>query len=188
MLKPLGIILVTLTLCTACLNTAPTSAAPVTLRPLIEAMAQRLEIATVVAQSKWHSGKPVQDGERESQVIINAESQAAAFMLTKEDVRQFMTAQMEANKMVQYARLAHWHESGQAPQKPDLSLIQGIRARLDILQPLMMEKYAEFQPWRGHSACSHWIDAHIQRQSTDPVIATALQRATDGLCIAGPNG
>lgn len=158
------------------------SSAPSALRPLIEAMNQRLDIATDVAQSKFYSGKPVQDPEREQVVIANTETQATTYSLDKTDVRQFMTAQIEANKMVQYARIEHWHAT-QPPEKPVESLTAGIRARLDTLQPVMMQKYAAFQPYRKDGACQDWVNVEIQRQTSDPIVVTALQRATADLCV-----
>jgi len=164
-----------------CINAASSSCAPVALRPLIEAMGQRLDIANDVAQSKFYSGKPVQDTEREQQVIANAQAQAAGYKLDKSNVRQFMTAQIEANKLVQYARIAQWHDT-QPPEKPTASLTTGIRTRLDTLQPVLMEKYAAFLPYRKDEACQHWVQAEIKRQAADPTLVTALQRAAEGLC------
>lgn len=183
MFKLLGLIALTVPLMSGCAHAAAPSPAPPALRPLIEAMSERLDIANDVAQSKFYSGKPVQDTERERQVIANAESQAAAYKLDKDDVRPFMTAQIEANKMVQYARIAHWHATNQAPEQPTASLTTGIRTRLDTLQPVLMERYAAFLPYRQDDACPRWVQAEIQRQASDPILVTALQRAAGDLCI-----
>lgn len=163
-------------------DAAPT--APDTLWPLIEAMTERLEIADEVALSKWYSGKPVEDLERERQVIANAESQAARFNLARDDVRQFMTAQIEANKLVQHVRLEQWREDGHAPHAAADSLTQGIRGRLDALQPILMQRYAAFQPRRHDAACASLMNEEIATHIKDPVHATALERATQGLCAA----
>lgn len=181
MLRVFGITLLAV-LVTGCTHSVSNTPAPDTLRPLIEAMHQRLDIANDVAQSKFYSGKPVQDSEREQLVIANAEAQAATYALDKADVRQFMTAQIEANKMVQYARIAQWHAT-QPPAKPTDSLTTGIRGRLDTLQPLMMHKYAAFQPYRNDGACPRWVQAEIDHQTKDPITAKALQRAAADLCV-----
>jgi len=182
MFKSLLAMLMALPFISACATRSSEAPALAALRPLVEAVGQRTEIANDVALSKWYSGKPVQDTEREQQVILNAEHQAGAFGLTKEDVRRFMTAQIEANKMVQYARIAQWHEHGQVPAQPDANVFQGIRAQLDTLQPLMMEKYAAFLPHRRDPACGDWVNAEIHRHTADPIIVTALQRATRDVC------
>ena len=182
MLKQLQLVAFTCGLVSSGLHAAPAQQPPAQLQPLIAAMELRLEIANDVARSKWHSGKPVQDSERERQVIQNAESRAGEFKLTGDDVREFMTAQMEANKMVQYARIEQWRETGHSPEKPDLSLTDGIRGRLDMLLPVLMQSYSAFQPYRSDTRCSGWVQSQIQRQTGDPVIVTALQRATGDLC------
>jgi chorismate mutase len=153
---------------------------------LLDTINQRLNIANDVALSKFYSGKPVQDTAREQQVIANAESQADLYHLDKNDVRTFMTAQIEANKVVQYGRIAHWHETRHAPAQPATSQMAGIRTQLDTLQPLLMKNLAAFEAQREDSACSSWVQAEIHRQSADGVMANALKRATDGLCKVQP--
>lgn len=182
MLKKLQLAVLAYGLVSASLQAAPAQQPPVQLQPLIAAMEQRLEIANDVARSKWHSGKPVQDSERERQVIQNAESRAGEFKLAPDDVREFMTAQMEANKTVQYARIEQWRETGHSPQKPESSLTDGIRGRLDTLLPVLMESYSAFQPYRSDAKCPNWVQSEIQRQASDPVIVTALQQAAGDLC------
>lgn len=182
MLKSFHITALAMALFAPCLNAASAQQPPAQLPPLITAMEQRLEIANDVARSKWHSGKPVQDSERERQVIQNAESRAGEFKLPPDDIREFMTAQMEANKMVQYARIEQWRETGHSPEKPESGLTDGIRGRLDALLPLLMQSYSAFQPYRSDAKCSGWVQSEIQRQASDPVIVTALQRAAGDLC------
>ena len=182
MLKSFHITALAMALFAPCLNAASAQQPPAQLQPLIAAMEQRLEIANDVARSKWHSGKPVQDSERERHVIQNAESRAGEFKLAPDDTREFMTAQMEANKMVQYARIEQWRETGQSPEKPESGLTDGIRGRLDTLMPVLMQSYSAFQPYRNDAKCSGWVQSEIQRQASDPVIVTALQRAAGELC------
>ncbi|WP_268798503.1 chorismate mutase [Pseudomonas huanghezhanensis] len=182
MLKQLQLAALACGLLSTGLHAAPAQQPPVQLQPLIAAMEQRLEIANDVARSKWHSGKPVQDSERERQVIQNAESRAGEFKLADDDVRYFMAAQMEANKMVQYARLEQWRDTGHSPEKPDVNLTDGIRGRLDTLLPVLMQSYSAFQPYRNDAKCPGWVQSEIQRQASDPVIVTALQRAAGDLC------
>ncbi|MCF7534169.1 chorismate mutase [Pseudomonas petrae] len=182
MLKLIQMALLTLAIFAPGLYAANAQQPPAQLQPLIAAMEQRLEIANDVARSKWHSGKPVQDSERERLVIQNAESRAGEFKLAADDVHEFMTAQMEANKMVQYARIEQWRETGHSPEKPESSLTDGIRGRLDTLLPVLMQRYSAFQPYRSDAKCPGWVQSEIQRQASDPFIVTALQRAAGDLC------
>jgi chorismate mutase len=183
MLKQLQLVALTCGLVSAGVHAAPAQQPPAQLQPLLAAMELRLDVANDVARSKWHSGKPVQDSERERQVIQNAESRAGEFQLTASDVREFMTAQIEANKMVQYARLEQWRETGHSPEKPDVNLTDGIRGRLDTLLPVLIQRYSAFQSYRSDARCTGWVQSQIQRQAGDPVIVTALQRAAGDLCL-----
>jgi chorismate mutase len=186
LLSPFHAAMLTLAIWVPGLNAEPAQA-PAQLQQLVIAMKERLEIANDVARSKWHSGKPVQDSERERQVIQNAESRAGEFKLGADDVREFMTAQMEANKMVQYARIEQWRETGHSPEKPESSLTDGIRGRLDTLLPVLMHSYSAFQPYRSDTRCPVSVQSEIQRQANDPVIVSALQRAAGDLCRTTPN-
>jgi chorismate mutase len=162
--------------------------APDALTPLIIKIKQRIDIGEEVALSKWYSGKPVQDTDREKQVIVDATSKASEFWLGKDDVRQFMTAQIEANKLVQYARLAQWHATGTAPEKSGQNLANNIRARLDNLQPELLSTYAAFVPYRKDVDCPTWVKNVTERQVTDPVVAIAMLRAAGELCTSSRKG
>ena len=92
-----------------------------TLEGLVETSARRLAIAKEVALAKWDSGAPVEDAPREAQVIASAVKDGAAIDLEPASVESFFRAQIEANKVVQYAlladsavapvRLPHTHQS-----------------------------------------------------------------------------
>ncbi len=183
MIKLLPCAFLTLTLLPLHLMAAPAAPTPAALTPLIKAISQRLEIANDVALSKWYSGKPVQDTDRERQVIASATAKAGDFRLSRDDASQFFAAQIEANKMVQYARLAQWHATGTAPANPAQSLGSDIRSRLDTLQPILLTSYAAFSPHRRDVACPDWVSAASELQATDPVMSSALARAVGDLCI-----
>lgn len=187
MLKLPCITLLTCTLLCACTSVTAVEPPPDALRPLIESIGQRIDIANEVALSKWYSGKPVQDSNRERQVILGAQALAEEFKLNSGAVGDFISAQMEANKLVQYARIAQWHEQGQAPGTPPSALTSGLRSRLDALQRALIQQYARFSPYRNQPACRSWLQAQIKRQTSDPVIVIALQRATGELCLATPS-
>ncbi len=101
---------------------AATPPAPESLAPLLQTISERLTIADQVALTKWDSGKPVEDSLREQQVIANAAEKAQSYQLKPEEIGPFISAQIEANKLVQYALLAKWRDAGKAPviARPDL--------------------------------------------------------------------
>jgi chorismate mutase len=84
------------------------------LQPLVATSARRLAVAEQVALAKWDSGAAVDDAKREAQVIIAAVKYGESKGLGQTFITNFFTAQIEANKFIQYsllARLASRRES-----------------------------------------------------------------------------
>jgi chorismate mutase len=104
------------------------------LQPLVETSAQRLMIGEQVALAKWDSGKAVEDAPREAQVILGAMKDGVAKGLDEASVSNFFNAQLEANKLVQYALLADWYRAGKAPEHAPVDLLKVIRPQLDEVQ------------------------------------------------------
>ncbi|MDB5984932.1 MAG: chorismate mutase [Pseudomonas sp.] len=183
MLKPLLAATCLLLLSTAALA----EPAPASLSPLLETINQRIAIADQVALTKWDSGKPIQDSPREQQVIANAEKLAPTYKLAPEEIGQFLAAQIEANKLVQYALLSQWNIQGKAPNSPRPDLANDIRPKLDQIQIKLLERYAAFSPLRSNPSCQTWLAQAIQNISNDKTHTLALIRATGELCIAKPH-
>lgn len=158
-------------------------AAPEALNTLLATINERLEIADLVALTKWDSAQPIQDSARERQVIASAQRQAANYAMTENDVAQLVAAQIEANKLVQYGLLATWQTTGKAPETKRPDLKHQIRPRLDALQTRLLEQYAQFAPFRKHPACPGWLHEARSRLAGDPLHELALIRATGELCI-----
>jgi chorismate mutase len=166
-------------------QTSASSPAPKSLLPLLTTLNQRLNIADLVALTKWDSGKPIQDSPREVQVIDNARKQATEKGLNAEDVGQLLAAQIEANKLVQYGLLAQWQAAGDAPktQRPDLA--KQIRPQLDELQNHLLQQYGEFAPYRNDPQCKVWVAQAREGLAKDPLHQLALTRASGELCTGG---
>lgn len=162
----------------ACANDAPP-----TLAPLLQSISERLTIADQVALSKWDSHKAVEDRPREQQVIAGATAQAATYHLSEEAVAQFFAAQIEANKLLQYARLSSWHLQGQAPDTPRQDLAGQIRPRLDQLQKRLLQQLADFAPYQTDPQCPQWLARANQAASNDPLRQLTMVRATAELCV-----
>ncbi|KAB0563312.1 chorismate mutase [Pseudomonas sp. R11F] len=159
------------------------SAAPPTLEPLLNSIAERLEIADQVALSKWDSHKPVEDKKREQEVIASVAAQAPAYKLAPDAAEQFFSAQIEANKLVQYTLLSDWQFQGKAPDEPRPDLVKQIRPRLDELQKRMLQQLADFTPQRTDPQCPQWLAQAVHEPLNDPMRQLAMIRATAELCI-----
>ncbi len=156
---------------------------PAALAPLLATIAERLNVADQVALTKWDSGKPIQDSPREVQVIAAAAKLAPTYKLDAEEVSQFLAAQIEANKLVQYALLAKWNEAGSAPATARPDLVRQIRPQLDQLQTRLLQNYAAFAPYRQDPQCPSWLNQQRRVQSTDTIHDMALIRAVGELCV-----
>ena len=162
---------------------ASASAAPPTLEPLLNSIAERLEIADQVALSKWDSHKPVEDKKREQEVIASVTAQAPSYKLDPAAAEQFFAAQIEANKLVQYTHLSDWQFQGKAPDDPRPDLVQQIRPRLDALQKRLLQQLADFTPLRTDPKCPQWLAEAVHEPLNDPLRQLAMIRATAELCI-----
>ncbi|SFW81958.1 chorismate mutase [Pseudomonas sp. NFACC09-4] len=160
------------------------AAAPDALTPLLNTIGERLAIANQVALSKWDSGKPVEDRQREREVIAAAVAQAPAYKLSGETVEAFFAAQIEANKLVQYIDLSDWTLEGKAPDLPRPDLAGQIRPQLDRLQKRLLQQLADFAPYRTDPQCPQWLARATHHNKQHPVQRLALIRATAQLCIA----
>ncbi|MDP9510531.1 chorismate mutase [Pseudomonas protegens] len=169
--------------CSLLTTAACATEAPAALAPLLGSIGERLVIADQVALSKWDSHKAVEDRPREQQVIAGATAQAATYHLSEERVGQFFAAQIEANKLVQYARLSSWHLQGRAPDTPRQDLAGQIRPQLDQLQKRLLQQLADFSPHAGDRQCPQWLAQANQAASRDPLRQLAMVRATAELCV-----
>lgn len=165
---------------------ATASAAPATLEPLLNSIAERLAIADQVALSKWDSHKAAEDRPREQAVIASVKTQAAGYKVTPEAAEQFFSAQIEANKLVQYARLSEWQFIGKAPDTPRPDLVGKIRPQLDQLQKRLLQQLADFSPERSNPQCPQWLALAVHEPRNEPLMQIAMARATAELCVYTP--
>ncbi|UVM72970.1 chorismate mutase [Pseudomonas alvandae] len=165
-------------------STAEANNAPEALTPLLNAIGERLLIADQVALSKWDSGKPVEDRQREREVIAAAVAQAPVYKLSGETVEAFFAAQIEANKFIQYVNLSDWALEGKAPDLPRPDLVGEIRPKLDRLQKRLLQQLADFAPYRTDPQCPQWLARATHHNKQHPIHRLALIRATAGLCIS----
>lgn len=155
------------------------------LDPLLDRIVQRNAIGDAVALSKWDSGKPVLDQTREAAVVSSVRDQAVAHGLEPDDAVRFFTAQIEANKAVQYALLNRWHARGRAPDtaRPDLA---ALRARLDQLQGELLDALAQAAPQRQAldcpSATARAAARYVAKWQLDAVHHAALVRSLGDFC------
>jgi chorismate mutase len=161
------------------------------LERLVETSAQRLIIAEQVALAKWDKGIPVEDAPREAQVLVNAVRAGESRGLDETSVSNFFRAQIEANKLVQYALLAEWRRLGKAPDHTPVDLANTIRPELNEVDTTLIAELEESTAVRASASCrieivkavGKYVSAH--KNSFGPLKAIALDRALAAACI-GP--
>jgi chorismate mutase len=156
--------------------------------PLVDASAQRIEVARQVAFAKWDSHRPVEDQRREDEVISAAVAQGVDRGLNREFVARIFKAQIDANKFVQYALLSEWRRLGSAPQHPQFDLSRTIRPELDTIQSRLIDELVVIRNLRRIPSCkprlSSAIDSYLaQHQDFTPVEAAALQHSLAPVCL-----
>ena len=114
---------------------------------LLTLIDQRLNVAVMVAQSKWNSGAPINDPVRERKILDDlSASLTGAGEEQKSFMRRFFQAQFDAGKFIQLDLHAQWrrenHQRFAAP--PDLA--RDIRPELDRLTPLLIEALNQALP------------------------------------------
>ena len=169
-------------------GTACAQSAVEQLQPLVETTAQRLVIGEQVALAKWDSGKAVEDAPREAQVIEGAVKDGVAKGLDEASVSKFFTAQIEANKFVQYALLSEWYRAGKAPEHAPVDLLKVIRPELDEVQKALIAELVDTSAIRRSKTChadlakaiGRYVSTHAQGDG--PINAATLDRSLAGAC------
>jgi chorismate mutase len=160
------------------------------LAALIDASAQRLSLAKEVALAKWDNGAPVEAPARERQVIETAVAAGRKAGLPAEFVSRFFSAQIEANKVIQYALLADWQSQGKAPAHAAIDLAQTVRPQIDRIQAALISALVNQTHFQSRASCRAQLSKAIkdrpgaQREISDSLFTTALDRALGPLCDA----
>lgn len=111
---------------------------------LLTLMDQRLEVAVMVAQSKWNSGAPIDDPERERQ-ILDAMS-ASLTAMNPGLARRFFQAQFDAGKIIQRALHAQWRAQAHERFANPPDLVRDIRPALDRITPSLIDALRQATP------------------------------------------
>ncbi|WP_373921792.1 gamma subclass chorismate mutase AroQ [Undibacterium cyanobacteriorum] len=134
-----------------------------------------------VAKHKWNQGLPIEDLQREQQVVANLGQQAAALGISPAWAEAFFRAQIEAAKQLQSAYFEQWQRQGITKFENVVSLEQVTRPKLDQLTGQLLQELARTWPGlldqRQHSR----LLASMQRISASQAISSALQTAQQPL-------
>lgn len=154
------------------------------LTQLVDAAAQRLQMADPVAVSKWNSHGAIEDPVRVRQELARLGDDAVAAHLDREYVTRVFGDQISATEAIEYSRFAEWKLTGEAPaDAPDLA---ASRSAIDGLNQAMLTQISQHWDVLHSPACASHLDAArsdiIQSRRLDGVYQRALWSATQSYC------
>lgn len=136
-------------------STSATSTAD--LQQLLQLMSHRLQVAPKVAQSKWNSGKPIDDAAREQQILHAVGQQAAANAQDAALALSFFQSQFDAGKLWQRMLHAQWLAAQHAPFSPAPDLQREVRPVLDDLTPALLQSLKAVQAQLCDVSSQNWL-------------------------------
>lgn len=164
------------------------SASP--LAELVDAAAQRLQVADDVAAVKWHSGAAIEDPVRVRQQLAGLASAATDAELGPDYVTQIFTDQIGATEAVEHYRFSQWKlDPATAPASaPDLT---ASRARIDGFNHVMLTQIGLRWQQLHSPGCIAELDEATRDVSVarqfDAFYRQALLAATRDYCVPVKN-
>lgn len=155
------------------------------LTELVDAAAQRLQIAEPVAAVKWSTHGDIDDPTRVQQELNKLGADATAQRIDPGYVTRVFTDQINATEAIEYARFADWQRnpSDVPAAPPDLS---ASRSTIDGLNQTMLTQLVRDWDLLHSPACAPQLDVArsdvIQRRQLDNLYQQALSAATESYC------
>ncbi|GFG95945.1 chorismate mutase [Mycobacterium timonense] len=155
------------------------------LAPLVDAAAQRLQIADPVAGYKWHTRGAIEDPVRVRQELAKLGDDAVAARIDRDYVTRVFGDQIGATEAIEYGRFADWKlNPGDAPADfPDLA---ASRSTIDGLNQAMLAQISANWDVLHSPACAGQLDAArgavVASRRLDGLYRRALWSATQSYC------
>ncbi|SIP96801.1 chorismate mutase [Chryseobacterium sp. RU37D] len=105
---------------------------------LLKLINKRLQVAPLVAKSKWNTKKAIDDPVREKIILDSIEVQSKKMGINRVFAHSFFQAQFEAGKIKQRQLHDKWKTENQGLFNPVPDLATEVRPILDSLNPLLL--------------------------------------------------
>lgn len=155
------------------------------LTELVDAAAQRLQVAEPVAASKWNTHSAIEDPARVQQELAKMGAEASARHVDAEYVTRVFRDQINATEALEYSRFADWKLDGDAgPREPtDLSVS---RSAIDGLNQTMLNHFVTSWDLLHSPECPAQVDiarsSVISARRLNGLYQRALALATQSYC------
>ncbi len=113
---------------------------------LLKLINRRLQVAPLVAKSKWNTKAPIDDPAREKIILDTVEIKAKKLLIDTDFAHDFFQAQFEAGKLKQRQLHEKWTAEHQPPFDPAPDLATEVRPVLDSLTPLLLNELKKIKP------------------------------------------
>ncbi|WP_083662759.1 chorismate mutase [Mycobacterium sp. IS-2888] len=164
---------------------APQARGDSALTELVDAAAQRLQLAEPVAAVKWRTHGAIEDPGRAEQELAKLGAEATARHVDPDYVTQVFRDQIHATEAIEYSRFAGWKldPSNLPAAAPDLPALRGA---IDALNQTMLTQIAANWGLLHSPACGPQLDTAtsgvISARQLDGVDRQALSLATSSYC------
>lgn len=158
---------------------------PAPLTALVDAAAQRLQLAEPVAAYKWTTHGAIEDPGRAQQELAALRAEASAQGVDPAYVTRVFGDQISATEAVEYSRFAGWKlDPGSAPTAPpDLS---ASRSAIDALNETMLSHLVADGDLLHSPSCASELDVAstevLRARQLDDLYRQALSSATRSYC------
>jgi len=158
---------------------------PSALIALVDAAAQRLQIAEPVAAFKWNTHGAIEDPGRVQEELAKLSADAAGEHIDATYVTRVFGDQINATEAIEYQRFADWklNPSGAPAGPPDLA---ASRSAIDGLNQTMLTQIAANWDLLRSPQCPGQLDAArhdvVQARHLDSLYQRALSTATQSYC------
>ncbi|WP_082978563.1 chorismate mutase [Mycobacterium sp. 1081908.1] len=152
---------------------------------LVDAAAQRLQVAEPVAAFKWNTRGAIEDPVRVQQELAKLGAEASAAHVDRNYVTRVFGDQINATEAIEYSRFADWKlNPADAPAAaPDLS---ESRSTIDGLNHTMLTQIVAGWEVLHSPGCATDLDAArgdvVRARRLDGLYQQALSRATQSYC------
>jgi chorismate mutase len=155
---------------------------------LVDAAAERLQVADPVAAFKWSAHVPIEDPDRVQQELAKLSADASAQNIDPEYVARVFGDQISATEAIEYRRFADWKLNPPAPAAPaDLS---ASRSAIDTLNNKILSQIALNWSLLHAPACARQLEdasgETIRARRFDDLYQRAISTATRSYCQAQP--
>ncbi|WP_245392766.1 gamma subclass chorismate mutase AroQ [Salinicola halimionae] len=140
---------------------------------LLRLVAERLAIASDVAEAKWNSGDSIDAPAREAKILDRVVVEATRAGIDESFALEFFRHQFDASKIIQHRLHDRWERMKHPPFDAPPSLAEDIRPKLDHLTPQLIDSLRDFKRITVDASIRRYIENRSEILINDGIGGTA---------------